>query len=91
MSDFSRLVGVTYGRDIDWQADAACAGTDIDTFFPAKGESPKSAKRICRRCLVRAECLEFALELHERFGVWGGASERERRRLERVLQQPDVA
>lgn len=83
MSD--RLVGIAYGRDLDWQMDARCAGTDVETFYPEKGGSAKPAKRICSGCDVRADCLEFALDLDEKFGVWGGRSERERRRLQRAL------
>jgi WhiB family redox-sensing transcriptional regulator len=79
------LVAIAYGRDLDWQADARCAGTDLDTFFPEKGGSTKEAKRICRACAVRAECLEYALDLAEKFGIWGGRSERERRRLLKSL------
>ena len=81
------LVGIFLGRDIEWQRDAACAGTDVETFYPDKGESPQPAKRICRTCEVRAECLEYALELGERFGVWGMATERERRRLSKLLSE----
>ena len=79
------LVGIFLGRDIDWQLDASCSGTDGETFFPNKGESTKDAKRICRGCMVRADCLEYALDLGEKFGVWGGQSERERRRLTKVF------
>lgn len=79
------IVAVFYGRDIDWQIDAACNGTDTEAFFPNKGESTSDAKRICRRCPVRAECLEYALDMAERFGVWGNCSERERRRLLKSL------
>ena len=64
-----------------WQDRALCAQTDPDAFFVDKGGSPRAAKRVCRSCEVRAECLEHALEHDERFGIWGGLSERERRRL----------
>jgi WhiB family redox-sensing transcriptional regulator len=53
-------------------------------FFPEKGGSTREAKRICGECPVRAECLEYALEEDERFGIWGGMSERERRKLKRL-------
>lgn len=75
------LVAVFYGRDVAWLSDASCAGLDVDTFYPDKGGSTTDAKRICRGCPVRAECLEFAVDHAERFGVWGMTSERERRRL----------
>jgi WhiB family redox-sensing transcriptional regulator len=66
-----------------WQEEALCAQTDPESFFPEKGGSTREAKRICAACDVRQECLEFALARDERFGIWGGLSERERRRLRR--------
>jgi WhiB family redox-sensing transcriptional regulator len=66
-----------------WQEQALCAQTDPESFFPEKGGSTREAKRICAACDVRQECLEFALQRDERFGIWGGMSERERRRLRR--------
>lgn len=68
-----------------WQKDALCrepkyAGVQ---FFPERGDDTRAAKRVCSGCLVRDECIAFALEMGERFGVWGGTSERERRRLRR--------
>jgi WhiB family redox-sensing transcriptional regulator len=71
------------GDDPGWQDRALCAQTDPEAFFPEKGGSTREAKRVCRNCEVRAECLDFALENDERFGIWGGLSERERRRLKR--------
>ena len=70
-------------EDLGWQDRALCAQTDPEAFFPEKGGSTREAKKVCRGCEVRAECLEFALENDERFGIWGGMSERERRRLKR--------
>lgn len=64
-----------------WQAEAQCARTDPDAFFPEKGGSTRDAKKVCLGCPVRAECLEYALEKKEPHGIWGGLSERERRRL----------
>ncbi|HEY7605678.1 MAG TPA: WhiB family transcriptional regulator [Actinomycetes bacterium] len=68
-----------------WRERGACRapGVDADTFFPDKGERTWPAKRICRPCTVQAECLEYALANDERFGIWGGLDERERRRLRR--------
>lgn len=66
-----------------WQADSLCAQTDPEAFFPEKGGSTREAKKICGQCEVSAECLEYALQNDERFGIWGGLSERERRRLRR--------
>lgn len=65
----------------DWALEALCAQTDPEIFFPEKGGSNKATKRICQRCPVAAECLDYALENNEMFGVWGGLSERERRAL----------
>jgi WhiB family redox-sensing transcriptional regulator len=67
-----------------WHDKALCAETDPEAFFPEKGGSTREAKKICTGCEVRAECLEFALSNDERFGIWGGLSERERRRLRRA-------
>jgi len=69
---------------LGWQEEALCAQTDPEAFFPEKGGSTREAKRICVGCTVKAECLEYALGHDERFGIWGGLSERERRRLKRV-------
>jgi WhiB family redox-sensing transcriptional regulator len=66
-----------------WQERALCAETDPEAFFPEKGGSTREAKKICTGCEVKAECLEYALSNDERFGIWGGLSERERRRLRR--------
>lgn len=70
-----------------WQESALCAETDPEAFFPDKGGSTREAKRICAGCEVRAECLAYALDHARdagRFGIWGGLSERERRRLTRA-------
>jgi len=66
-----------------WTEQALCAQVDPDLFFPDKGDSPRQAKRICAGCEVRADCLAEALDRGERWGVWGGLSERERRALRR--------
>jgi WhiB family redox-sensing transcriptional regulator len=66
-----------------WQERALCAQTDPEAFFPEKGGSTREAKAVCASCEVRAQCLEYALENDERFGIWGGMSERERRRYKR--------
>ncbi|WP_114855579.1 WhiB family transcriptional regulator [Brachybacterium sp. YJGR34] len=69
--------------ELTWQERALCAQTDPEAFFPEKGGSTREAKKVCVSCEVRAECLEYALENDERFGIWGGLSERERRKLKR--------
>jgi len=69
--------------DHSWQDHANCLGVDPDLFFPERGASTREAKEVCRGCVVRAQCLEYALENSEKFGIWGGMSERERRRIRR--------
>jgi WhiB family transcriptional regulator, redox-sensing transcriptional regulator len=66
-----------------WQERANCLGVDPDLFFPERGASTREAKAVCGSCEVRPECLEYALDHAEKFGIWGGLSERERRRLRR--------
>jgi WhiB family redox-sensing transcriptional regulator len=78
------LVASLTTGDQDWQERALCAQTDPDAFFPEKGGSAREAKKVCGRCEVRPECLEHALKRGERYGVWGGMTERERRQLARA-------
>jgi len=66
-----------------WQEEANCLGVDPDLFFPERGASTREAKAVCRSCEVRVDCLEYALAHGEKFGIWGGLSERERRRVRR--------
>ena len=77
----------------DWKSKANCMGVDPDLFFPERGMSTREAKEVCRGCVVREDCLEYALANGEKFGIWGGMSERERRRLRRAraLARRDVA
>ncbi|GGD35368.1 hypothetical protein GCM10010915_14840 [Microbacterium faecale] len=76
---------------LSWQSDALCSQTDPEAFFPEKGGSTRDAKRICESCEVRSQCLEYALQNDERFGIWGGLSERERRRLKKAQQQQQAS
>lgn len=69
--------------ELSWQERALCAQTDPEAFFPEKGGSTRDAKKVCVGCDVRSECLEYALEHDERFGIWGGLSERERRKFKK--------
>ncbi|MEO7070417.1 MAG: WhiB family transcriptional regulator [Nostocoides sp.] len=69
--------------ELSWQERSLCAQTDPEAFFPEKGGSTREAKKVCVGCEVRAECLEYALANDERFGIWGGLSERERRKLKK--------
>jgi len=79
------LLELADGGDVElsWQERALCAQTDPEAFFPEKGGSTREAKKVCVSCEVRSECLEYALAHDERFGIWGGLSERERRRLKK--------
>lgn len=79
----SLLNGAEESEPVSWQERALCAQTDPEAFFPEKGGSTREAKKVCVGCEVRAECLEYALFNDERFGIWGGLSERERRKLKK--------
>ena len=80
---FTQLLEILGTQDLAWQDLANCRGADPDLFFPERGASTRAAKGICRECTVQAECLEFAIVSSEKFGIWGGMSERERRRIRR--------
>ncbi len=69
---------------LGWKTMANCAGVDPDLFYPERGASTREAKEVCRGCVVREDCLEFAIVNGEKFGIWGGMSERERRRIRRA-------
>ncbi len=64
-----------------WRQHSACKGVDPDIFYPVSEEEAEVAKAVCGQCPVRQPCLEFALTTRERDGVWGGATEKERRRM----------
>jgi WhiB family redox-sensing transcriptional regulator len=72
---------------VTWVDHAACRGPDVDPgwFFVATGRNATAAKKVCSGCSVRRACLEYALACNEEFGIWGGASEKERRRLVRRI------
>jgi WhiB family redox-sensing transcriptional regulator len=80
----ARSADAELDNPLSWQSDSLCAQTDPEAFFPEKGGSTRDAKKICTSCEVKAQCLEYALQNDERFGIWGGLSERERRRLRRA-------
>jgi WhiB family redox-sensing transcriptional regulator len=69
------------GTDLSWRHRGACNGLDPDVFFPDSDAAAEEAKAICSSCMVRASCLEHAIAVREKDGVWGGATERERRRI----------
>lgn len=68
-------------KDVPWVDQAACQDHDPALFFPPRGGDTRQALAVCRECDVRPECLAYALEAGERFGIWGGTTQRERRRL----------
>ncbi len=87
-------VALTWSRAIewdcaDWRNRAACRDTDPDLFFPVGTtgqavEQIEAAKSVCAQCAAQPECLEFALATNQESGVWGGASEEERRKLRKA-------
>ncbi len=80
---FTQLLELLTSDELAWQDLANCRGADPDLFFPERGASTRTAKSICRECSVQAECLEFAIVSSEKFGIWGGLSERDRRKIRR--------
>lgn len=78
-----------------WQEKARCRGSDPEIFFPPKGGSNREAKKVCAKCPVRIQCLNYVMGLERdgwfRFGVWGGMSVNERRRLERMVSDERTA
>ncbi len=82
----SKLVEALATDELAWQDYANCRGADADLFFPERGASTRRAKAICGECAVKMECLDFAVETGEKFGIWGGMSERERRKVRRQRQ-----
>ena len=83
VTNFELIDAAEAEGELSWQERALCAQTDPEAFFPEKGGSTREAKKVCVGCDVRAECLEYALAHDERFGIWGGLSERERRKLKK--------
>ncbi len=77
--------------DLFWRYRGACRGLDPDIFYPVTDEEAEAAKAVCGQCVVRQQCLEFALDNREREGVWGGATEKERRRILRQRRKTTAA
>ena len=69
------------GLDQEWQEHASCRTIPVELFFPLVEQEAEDAKTVCQACLVREQCLEFAIGAGERFGVWGGLTPQERRSL----------
>lgn len=68
-------------HELEWRMLGACRGLDAGIFYPEDDEAAEVAKSVCDGCGVRPMCLEHALSHREKVGVWGGATERERRRI----------
>jgi WhiB family redox-sensing transcriptional regulator len=73
----------TQTDDRPWALDSACRGLDSSMFFPGHDGDSEPALLVCSGCAVRDECLDFALETRQRYGIWGGTTERQRRRMMR--------
>jgi WhiB family redox-sensing transcriptional regulator len=71
------------GRDDSWRDRAACIDTDQRMFFPAQGDANTRARQMCAGCPVRVPCLDYAVDNHEEFGIWGGTTPRERQAIRR--------
>ena len=77
--------------DMAWRQRGACRGLDPMTFYPETEEDAGAAKAVCNQCQVREPCLEYALTHREGEGIWGGATEKERRRLLRQRRKTAAA
>ena len=69
--------------NLSWRQKAACRGLDSEIFYPTSDDAADTAKSVCNACAVRTPCLEYALSHREHDGIWGGATEKERRRIVR--------
>lgn len=76
-------------QSVEWQQDSLCTRTDPEAFFPDRGGSSRSARKLCAACPVQLQCLEYALANKDVHGIWGGTSERERRLLRK--ERPEAA
>lgn len=73
--------------DMSWRQQGACNGLDPAVFYPDSEEASDLAKSICAECPVRVNCLEYALAIREKDGVWGGATDKERRKIIRLRRR----
>ena len=78
--------------ELSWERDALCREyvDRADAWFPTAGEDGNAAKAVCRRCLVRSECLDYALSQPGLGGIWGGTNERDRKRLRTAESLPPL-
>ncbi len=87
MESFTSILEDRYSSEDTWMNDAECKQLDPQVFFPSDGVGVIEAQRVCAGCPVQAQCLEYALTYRIEHGVWGGASERERRRMLRARRK----
>lgn len=88
--ELAELPGTDPRRSVDWQARARCTETDPELFFPERGgDTAEDAKRFCRMCEVRRDCLTYALARPGTDGIWGGTSFRQRQRIRAAAGLPD--
>ncbi len=80
-NSWRELIDALAVEQVGWKEYANCLGAHHDLFFPDRGASTRAAKQICAECQVRVDCLEYAVTRGEKFGIWGGLSERERREI----------
>jgi WhiB family transcriptional regulator, redox-sensing transcriptional regulator len=83
--EIPEVLAVPILEERPWAVFAACREADPDLFFGSSKDAERGALAICEICTVAAECLEHALDARERFGVWGGKTEKERKRLQREM------
>ncbi len=86
MAFIEEIADPTESQKEQWWDLANCLGVEPNLFYPERGASTREAKEVCRGCAVRDNCLEYAIDNGEKFGIWGGLSERERRRVRRQRQ-----
>jgi|APSaa5957512535_1039671.scaffolds.fasta_scaffold02949_14 WhiB family transcriptional regulator, redox-sensing transcriptional regulator len=80
-------VFVEVGMDMEWRRRASCRGLETNVFFPGRGESLSALKSYCKFCPVVKPCLEYSFRSMEKFGIWGGTSERERRKVRSFMRR----
>lgn len=85
------LIAGSGQNGLDWQEAAKCKGRNSEIFYPQRGVPTASAKSLCKDCRVKQECLEYAIVHDERFGIWGGLSERERKKVIRERRRMAAA
>jgi len=76
-----------WGAANEWREEAACTGMDTDIFFPLQGKSTVQARKICGRCLVRADCLNYAITTNQLRGMWGGMLRRDRYQVKKMRME----